>query len=477
MILSISWKNVWRNKVRSMVVIVAVTLGLIGGIFGGALMEGMMQQRIDAAINLEVSHIQLHHVDFGRDKDPKYKMNNIDKKLDKILSLDKVKAASARTKHNVVVSTARSNAGVTLLGINPETEKKVSQISNNIIEGTGSYFESNAKNQILISEKTAKSLKLVYYIINWKVLDTLKNLDIPQSCIKALRNSDTTQIFRTDEMFSSYLDHTLGVEKANEHKYLLMDITKSYKLRSKINVRMRDDNGNEVVSAFRITGLYNTENKMFDEYNAFVRWEDIHRITGMSESQAHEIAVLLHNTEDTETVLQKITEKMPKNISVKSWGDISPDLKVFSGYMGIMSYVFIVIILLALGFGIVNTMLMVVLERVKELGMLMSIGMNKVKVFWMIILESVFLSLTGAIAGMAASALIVSYFETNGLNLGAANTEAFEAVGYSAIIYPSIDNTFYIGVTILVILTGILASVYPAIKAIRRNPVDAIRME
>ena len=62
-------------------------------------------------------------------------------------------------------------------------------------------------------------------------------------------------------------------------------------------------------------------------------------------------------------------------------------------------FIFLIIILLALGFGIVNTMLMAVLERVKELGMLMAIGMNRKRVFRMIMLETVFLGLTGAMVG------------------------------------------------------------------------------
>ena len=64
MILSISWKNIWRNKTRSLVVILALTFGLCGGVFGVAWMNGMMEQRISAAINNEVSHIQIHHKKF-----------------------------------------------------------------------------------------------------------------------------------------------------------------------------------------------------------------------------------------------------------------------------------------------------------------------------------------------------------------------------------------------------------------------------
>ena len=135
-----------------------------------------------------------------------------------------------------------------------------------------------------------------------------------------------------------------------------------------------------------------------------------------------------------------------------------------------------VIILAALAFGIVNTMLMVVLERTKELGMLTAIGMNKKKVFSLIMLESVFLSLIGGIAGMITGYFAILLTSKNGINFSQ-YAEGFEAYGYSAHVIPQIDPGFFILITIMIILTGIISSVYPALKALRLNPVDAIRSE
>jgi len=138
--------------------------------------------------------------------------------------------------------------------------------------------------------------------------------------------------------------------------------------------------------------------------------------------------------------------------------------------------VFMVIILAALSFGIVNTMLMVVLERTKELGMLTAIGMNRKRVFTMIMSESVFLSLTGGVAGMIISKIILEVTYKNGINFASA-AEGFEAMGFSAHIYPTISNTFFITVTILIIITGILSSIYPALKALKLDPAEALRTE
>jgi len=141
-----------------------------------------------------------------------------------------------------------------------------------------------------------------------------------------------------------------------------------------------------------------------------------------------------------------------------------------------MDYIYISIFLLALSFGIINTMLMSVLERTRELGMLMAIGMNKKKVFQMIMLESVLLTLTGGMIGMIISALLINYYSVAGINLSMW-AEGFEAIGYASIIYPSLSWSLFLGITLLVIITGILSSIWPARKALGLNPAEAIRHE
>jgi ABC-type antimicrobial peptide transport system permease subunit len=121
-------------------------------------------------------------------------------------------------------------------------------------------------------------------------------------------------------------------------------------------------------------------------------------------------------------------------------------------------------------------MLMVVLERVKELGMLMAVGMSKTKVFTMITLETIFLSLTGGITGMAMSEAVVSVFHRRGLDFSMFS-EGFEAYGFPSMIFPEVKPEYYIILTLLVIFTAVASSIYPALKALRLDPADALRTE
>ena len=161
------------------------------------------------------------------------------------------------------------------------------------------------------------------------------------------------------------------------------------KLKSKIVLTFQDFNGEITGAAFKVAGIFKTDNNPWDKMHVFVKNKDLRRIIELPENQSHEIVVLLDDYEQAVSKAQEFQMKYP-DTKVEDWAEISPYLSLMSGYMDTMMGLFMAIILGALGFGIVNTMLMVVLERTRELGMLMAIGMTRRRVFVMIMLETIF---------------------------------------------------------------------------------------
>jgi ABC-type lipoprotein release transport system permease subunit len=248
------------------------------------------------------------------------------------------------------------------------------------------------------------------------------------------------------------------------------------KIGAKVVICILDIKGQPAYSQFRVGGIYRTTNNNYDETNAFVGIEELRNLAGLPPGCAHEIAVYMGNTEDTNPIAKTLSSKFP-TLAVMQWKQIMPELGYLSDSMDFYMYVFLFIILLALGFGIVNTMLMVILERIRELGMLMAIGMNKVRLFQMIMLETVFLSLTGGVFGILLGSTISNIYQTRGIDLSGLYGEGFASLGYDSTIYTVVQPNMIIGVTILVILTGLISSVFPAVKALRLNPADAIRTD
>lgn len=478
MIWSISWKNVWRNKTRSMVVIVAVGLGLFSGVFAGALMVGMVAQKVETSIDNEVSHIQIHHPDYFANKEVKYTIDDYEKIKSFSENNTSVKAISPRTKIIAMANTAGSSGvGIMLYGIYPELEKRVTKIHTHIQENGGNYFETKSKKvpPVVISDNTAKKLKLVRYHFTAESYEFLEEKNISLGVIEKLKGLENV-MFRKKRNFLKAIKDSLGKELTADQLFIIPQSALKYKLRAKIIVNFQGYKGGLVQSAFRVVGVYKTDNGMFDEMSMFVLKDDLDRLAGMDPNKAHEVAILCDNIDNSTIVANQLKSEF-KELSVMEWSDIQPELKMFSEFLGVYFYIMTLFILLALGFGIVNTMLMAILERIKELGMLMAVGMNKLRVFIMIMLESVFLTLTGGVLGIALSSVVVMLLSNKGIDFRALYGEGMEAIGYSAIIYPELTIENLIGTTILVILTGIFASIYPARKAIKLNPADAVRTD
>ena len=209
-------------------------------------------------------------------------------------------------------------------------------------------------------------------------------------------------------------------------------------LKNKIIITVQDVNKNISGGAFRIVGIFRTDNMMYDEANIFVRGSDLSHLTGLNEHEAHEIAILL-NKNETDNIAKSLSDEFP-NLEIKSWKQLSPEAGYLVSAMNQYMFIFIIVILIALCFGIINTMLMVIMERIHELGMLMAIGMNRARVFAMIMLETIFLSLTGGITGLLIGYAAIKYFEKAGINLYFWK-EAFSELGYSSFMYPVIDST------------------------------------
>jgi ABC-type lipoprotein release transport system permease subunit len=475
MIWSISWKNIWRNKIRSMVVIIAFTLGIFGGVYMVAFFMGMMDSRIKLAIGNESSHIQVHHPKFLENNELKYTIDNANELVSEMEKIPEIQFISPRVKITGMASTSGNASGVMINGVDVEREREITGIDESLVRNGGSFFEDGGRKPIVIGEKLAKSLKLTYYELNDEDLDmlagrrNLKNLLPLLDSIKGVS-------YRTESDFDQALIHLFGHKNAERISFRAKEAAIKYRLKRKIVLSFQSLDGNIAYDAFRVVGVYKTGNTAFDGMNLFVRKSDIAPVAGLAPGDVNQIAVLLHSVENDRKVAEKITRLSPTS-SVQTWDELMPEAAMYSEAMNYYLFIFLVIILLALGFGIVNTMLMAVLERVKELGMLMAIGMNKKRVFFMIMLETIFLGMTGALAGTVICYVLVWITGQTGVDLSALYQEGLEAFGFSAMVYPTIGWDSFLEIIFLVILTGVLASIYPARKALKLNPAEALRID
>jgi putative ABC transport system permease protein len=243
------------------------------------------------------------------------------------------------------------------------------------------------------------------------------------------------------------------------------------KIGKKVSLQFQDMEGELTGQVFRVVGFYSSGNSKLDEGMVYVQAKDFSPIF-KNKGNVQEIAITVDNIEETNTIA-KVLQVMNQAVKVQTYEEVMPMIKLFETQFKASGTIITFIVMIALIFGIINTMLMAVLERIKELGILMAIGMNRIKIFGMIVLETLILSIVGLPVGVLLGFITVTYFNKNGVDLSKYG-DGLEGFGMSSVIYPVIDSGFYVTVSVAVFFTALFASLYPAMKATRLKPIEAI---
>ncbi|WP_299787548.1 FtsX-like permease family protein [uncultured Shewanella sp.] len=248
------------------------------------------------------------------------------------------------------------------------------------------------------------------------------------------------------------------------------------KLGSKVVITFSNADKDVIGAAFRVSGFFSTPSSNFDDGNIYVRRADLAAMAGIDGS--HEIAVLLDDSNRMSNALAvSVRDKLrlitsDKN-SVRDWQQVQPMLASIIAQMGPSNAILLGIFVVAMGFGVVNIMLMSVFERTREFGVLMAVGMQKHKVFALIILETSLLGVTGAGLGLAFSLVLIELLQVTGIPLGNM-AEGLGAFGVDTTLYPQIAASEYRYIFITVVLACVLAALYPARQILKQRPVDAM---
>lgn len=244
------------------------------------------------------------------------------------------------------------------------------------------------------------------------------------------------------------------------------------KIKNKIVLTIQQKGGEIISGSFRIVGLFRTNKSMIDERMVYVNFQDLGTLLGTKE-EVHEIAVLLKDDSFTNPIVTELRNKYSR-LEIQTWKQLAPELQLIVDSFNQYMYVFIAIILVALMFGIVNTMLMAVLERQHEFGILMAIGMNKIKIFGMVLLETIVLTCHGVPVGILFTHITVEYFHKYGIDLSIFS-EGMARFGFSNIIHTELEPSNYLPVSVMTVGAAILSSLYPAYKALKLKPAVAIQ--
>lgn len=245
---------------------------------------------------------------------------------------------------------------------------------------------------------------------------------------------------------------------------------------SKVVLTFTDATAQVAGAAYRVRGIFKTPSTTFDDRNVYVRKADLQQTAQME--GVHEIALLLEDLsklDDTIKQLQQIVDNGAWQgiVAVRNWQQIQPMLATMMSTMDVSNRVILVIFVIAMMFGIINIMLMSVYERTQEFGVLMAVGMDKQKIFALILLETAMLGAAGAILGISISSIIVKALNHFGISL-ATMSEGLGAYGVDTLLRPRVSIEEYGMVLMIVVIASFVAAIYPARQILKKRPVYAM---
>lgn len=236
-------------------------------------------------------------------------------------------------------------------------------------------------------------------------------------------------------------------------------------------VVMSQDPDNEIIDrGFRIVGVFSAELESIEQEFIFTGRKTAQSMLNMNKNIS-EIAVLGNDYRDVSAVLELLRREQPEQ-EVLPWYELDLYLGTMLSTMDGFVLIWVIVIFLALSFGLVNTLVMAVFERVREIGLMQALGMRPAMILMQVLIETFLLLLLGLAAGNLLAIFSVIAL-SNGIDLSIIS-EATEMMGVANVLYPSLRIQDVLLANTVVIVLGLLAGLSPAYRAARYQPVEAI---
>ena len=403
--LAIGWRNLWRNKRRSLIILGALVIGIWGLVMMYGANRGWMVGMIEMAIMSYNSHLQVHVKGYQDNPDISLIISNPGDQERRLRGLDHVVAIAPRAKVRGMISGARESTGVILVGIDPDSEARVTSIAAGIKQGR--YLEEKDTRAVLIGMPMAEKL---------------------------------------------------GVGPGK-----------------KLVAYTRDVNQDLQAISLKVAGVYSTGNDAVDKFMVFVPLSYFQSELGLGDG-IHEIAIRIDHDKNLAAVKDAVAGALADSpgLEIISWRESYHFLVDMFDLTVIANYILLAIVGVAISLGIANTMIMSVFERFREIGIMRAVGTRPVQIFSIVMVESLSLAVTGLALGTAVSLLSLRIWNHYGLDLSIAE-RSLATFGMPTVIYPIVALEDWTITWVAVAVMALLSGLYPAVKAARKNPVEAMR--
>jgi ABC-type lipoprotein release transport system permease subunit len=414
-LLQLAWRNLWRNPRRTFIAMSAIALGYAMLLFVACLMAGLRWQMIENGTRLVLSEIQVHAPGY-------YPSRSIQK------TVGGGKGTDVRALLGAISADPRVYAAA------PR------------VYGYGLASASHGSSAGVALMGVAPDEEPKVTVLNTQIV----------------KGGYLTKLMPNRVVVGDKLAGVIGVEVGSEIVLLTQAADGSM--------------GNDL---YTVGGIFHTGLDVMDRNLVLMPLSSLQDLLHLTPARIHEVGIKLYNITEATTVASALGARLSKAlpVQVSAWPELAPELADYVQFNhGVTLVLFLIFFLLAV-IGIMNTMLMAVFERTRELGMLMALGMRPVQVIGLIMAEAAGLAAASLVLGAAIGAPLLWYLQAHGLDLGGATGEVVSVAGVVVghLWYGRQDFSAYAQAAVGLGVTALVSALYPAWRAAHFRPTEAIR--
>ena len=246
------------------------------------------------------------------------------------------------------------------------------------------------------------------------------------------------------------------------------------RLGKRVVIMSQDPNNNIADRGFRIVGIYKAKMASLEELYAYAGLTTVQKLLNI-ENKVSEIAITGNDYRHVEGWYPIIKKAAGENLQTLPWYQADTYLGAMLAMMDGFVLVWIVVIFLALSFGLVNTLVMAVFERIREIGLMQALGMRPSLILYQILIESFLLLFIGLLLGNVVAVGTIIPLQ-DGIDISAV-AQGMEMMGTSSVLYPALKLNDMLLANVIVIVLGLLTSILPAWHAASFDPIEALGKE
>lgn len=444
----LGWRNIWRSKRRSAITISALAFSVAVLVFFLGIMESYMRQMQDNVVSMTVGHLQIHHPLYRTDQNL-YEV--VEGSGELVRKLDEAGfSAAARAFGFGLLASEKSgkSAGVRMEAYSLEEEPEVTEL----------HLQKHLLAGRFLSGKTRT--------ISFENEEAGGNTD--------------------EEAFADPLADPLGEDESSEPPQTLKvgEIVLGKKLATQLDAAPGDVLSVVVMAAdgtlgnelFDVVGVYKNFSEVEDRTLGLVTWDDYQRLFHLGAEEAHEIVVRIPDRMELTAAKTKIEAIVGDAGKTETWREILPAQAEMIDVSRKATPIYAMTVYIGAALVVMNAMLMMVFERIRELGVMKAVGFKGRQIVALIYFETFWMCVLSAAAGTAVGVPLTLWLGHRGMDLSVFAPDGFAISGsvIDPVLYADLTPQALALPLVSLFLISFLSVLYPAVKAAVIEPVKAI---